>query len=81
MVSTRMAKAWLEKNRAIFYVMSFVTFWIAISLQSTIAKILADKVSADLLNITTVFIMWTLAVYILPIIGAVILVFFLLRSR
>lgn len=80
MVSARAAKELINRKKVLFFAVSFFSFWIAISLQSNIKSFLADKISQEILNFATVLAMWTLAIYIFPLIGAIVLVIILIKT-
>lgn len=65
----------------LYYSISFASFWIALLLQTYIAKFWADKVSVNFLNLTTIASMWLLATFILPIIGSIVVVYFLIKYK
>lgn len=79
MINPKEAKQWLQQTRVLFYVVSFISFWAAIYLQTYIAQFLSTKVSGELINVLTVFSMWILAIYIFPIIGAVVILYFMVK--
>ena len=81
MASIRESTEWVRNKKLIFYIVSFLSFWIALLLQSYIAKFWADKVSVNFLNITTIASMWLLATFILPIIGSILVVYFLIKYK
>ncbi len=55
-----------ERMKLWYYPASFVSFWIAISLQSQISKFLTGKIPLNIINISTIGIMWALVIWILP---------------
>ncbi len=55
-----------ERMKRWYYPSSFISFWIAISLQSQISKFLTGKIPLNIINISTIGIMWALAVLVLP---------------
>ena len=81
MTSIKESTEWVRNKKGIFYLVSFISFWIALLLQKYIAQFWVDKVSVNFLNITTIASMWLLATFILPIIGSILVVYFLIKYK
>lgn len=81
MIKPSDAKMWVSQHKLLFYGLSFASFWAAIYLQPYIQKFLSDKVSSGLINPATIFVMWVLASYLLPIILALLVVYFMMRNN
>lgn len=79
MVDIKTSRMWVQQHKILFYLISFLSFWVALLLQFRLAQFLAKYVSKDLLGIATIAGMWLLAMFVLPIIGSVIAVYILIK--
>lgn len=78
-IGPRVAREFVSRNRMWLYVIGFISFWLAITMQSAIRDFWTDRVSADILNFTTILSMWIFAAILFPTIGAMLLIHFKFR--
>lgn len=81
MVTIKESVQYITSKKLYYYPISLISFWIALLLQNYIATFLADKVSINFLKISIIASMWALATIIFPIIGSVLLVYFLIKQK
>lgn len=81
MIDHKLAKAWVEQHRMWFYIISFLSFWLALVVQPFIQSFLADKVPANILGVSIIFAMWIFATVIFPIIGSMAVIHFIIKNK
>lgn len=78
---TRTQRTIHEKARWMIYPVSFVSFWVALYLQSILTVQLAKIVPAAYLNLSTIAAMWILAAFVIPFILYLIIIKMYLKDE